>query len=56
MARELPALRSAGPRALDFDASGNLWVALREGNAILKLDLARGTVHRVAGTARRASR
>src|SRR5437773_267807 len=25
-----------GPRALDFDKAGNLWLALREGNAILK--------------------
>src|SRR6266576_1891470 len=28
-----------GPRALDFDKAGNLWLALREGNAILKLDV-----------------
>lgn len=40
----------SGPRALDFDQAGNLWLAPREGNAILKLDLARGTVHHVAGT------
>lgn len=38
-----------GPRALDFDKDGNLWLALREGNAILKLDLARGTVFHIAG-------
>jgi streptogramin lyase len=38
-----------GPRALDFDKAGNLWLALREGNAILKLDLSNGTVHHVAG-------
>jgi streptogramin lyase len=38
-----------GPRALDFDSDGNLWLALREGNAILKLDLAKGTVHHIAG-------
>lgn len=40
----------AGPRALDFDRDGTLWLALREGNAVLKLDLARGTIHHVAGT------
>jgi streptogramin lyase len=40
----------AGPRALDFDREGTLWLALREGNAVLKLDLARGIVHHVAGT------
>jgi sugar lactone lactonase YvrE len=40
----------AGPRALAFDRTGGLWVALREGNAVLRLDLARGIAHRVAGT------
>ena len=39
-----------GPRAVDFDADGNLWLALREGNALYKLDLAAGTLHHVAGT------
>jgi streptogramin lyase len=40
----------SGPRALDFDAAGNLWLALREGNAVLKLDLAKGVIHLEAGT------
>lgn len=39
-----------GPRALDFDKAGDLWVALREGNAVYKLDLMHGTIHHVAGT------
>lgn len=39
-----------GPRALDIDREGNLWIALREGNAVLRIDLANGTVHHVAGT------
>jgi streptogramin lyase len=39
-----------GPRALDFDREGNLWLALREGNAVFKLDLRAGTLQRVAGT------
>jgi streptogramin lyase len=39
-----------GPRALDFDRAGNLWLALREGNAVYKLDLTTGTIHHVAGT------
>jgi streptogramin lyase len=39
-----------GPRALDFDRDGNLWLALREGNAVFRFDLRRGTVHHVAGT------
>jgi streptogramin lyase len=40
----------AGPRALDFAADGTLWLALREGNAVYRLDLAHGTLHHVAGT------
>lgn len=40
----------SGPRALDVGRDGSLWLALREGHAVLRLDLARGTVHRVAGT------
>lgn len=39
-----------GPRALDFDRDGNLWLALREGNAVYKLDLKVGTIHHIAGT------
>ena len=31
-----------GPRAIDFDRDGNLWLALREGNAVYKLDLKAG--------------
>jgi sugar lactone lactonase YvrE len=45
----------SGPRALDFDRDGNLWLALREGNAILKLDLAKGVIHHVAGTGQKGS-
>jgi streptogramin lyase len=39
-----------GPRALDFDRDGNLWLALREGNAVFRLDTMAGTLHHVAGT------
>ena len=42
-----------GPRALDFDRTGRLWLALREGNAIVKIDADRGTVELVAGTGKR---
>jgi len=42
-----------GPRALDFDAQGNLWIALREGNAILKLDLERRRIYQAAGTGKK---
>jgi streptogramin lyase len=39
-----------GPRAIDFDRHGDLWLALREGNAIYRLDLKAGTLHHMAGT------
>ena len=39
-----------GPRAIDFDRAGNLWLALREGNAVYKLDIATDTWRRIAGT------
>lgn len=39
-----------GPRALDFDRRGDLWLALREGNAVYRLALKAGTIHHVAGT------
>lgn len=39
-----------GPRAMDFDRDGNMWLALREGNAVYKLDMKAGTIHHVAGT------
>jgi streptogramin lyase len=38
-----------GPRAMDFAPDGTLWLALREGNAIYRLDLAAGVLHHVAG-------
>jgi len=42
-----------GPRALAFDREGSLWLALREGNAVLKLDLKSRTLRRVAGTGKK---
>lgn len=42
-----------GPRAIDFDRDGNLWLALREGNAVYKLDLRAGTIHHIAGTGKK---
>ena len=38
-----------GPRALDFDADGDLWLALREGNAVYQFDMRAGTLHHRAG-------
>jgi streptogramin lyase len=37
-----------GPRAL-YHTDRTLWIALREGNSVWKLDLQRGTLHHVAG-------
>jgi len=42
-----------GPRALDFDNAGNLWLALREGNAVYRLDLSSGAIHHIAGTGKK---
>lgn len=39
-----------GPRALAFDGENHLWLALREGNAIYRIDLTTQTLHHVAGT------
>jgi streptogramin lyase len=38
-----------GPRAIDFDTAGNLYLALREGNTVHKLD-PKGNITRIAGT------
>jgi sugar lactone lactonase YvrE len=39
-----------GPRTLVFDRAGNLYLALREGNAIYRVDARTLTIHHVAGT------
>ncbi len=39
-----------GPRALDFDGKHSLYLALREGNAIYRMDLQTRTYHHLAGT------
>lgn len=39
-----------GPRAIDFDARGDMWLALREGNKVFRLDMKAGRIHHVAGT------
>lgn len=38
-----------GPRALDVDRLGNVWLALREGNAIYSISARDRKIHRVAG-------
>ncbi len=42
-----------GPRAIDFDAEGNLWLALREGNRLYQFRSATGTLHWMAGTGKK---
>jgi len=39
-----------GPRSIDFDRQGNLWLATREGNQVFKMDLKAGRIHHMAGT------
>jgi streptogramin lyase len=39
-----------GPRTMALAANGDLYLALREGNAILRVDARTQTLHRVAGT------
>ncbi len=39
-----------GPRTIAFDTRGNLYLALREGNAIYRVDAKASTIHHVAGT------
>ena len=39
-----------GPRTMSFDRNGNLYLALREGNAIYRIATNAGTIHHLAGT------
>ena len=42
-----------GPRAIDFDAKGDLYLALREGNSIWRFDMKNKTIHHLAGTGKK---
>lgn len=42
-----------GPRSIDTDREGNAYLVLREGNAVLRLDLRAGRLERIAGTGER---
>lgn len=42
-----------GPRALDFDGKHSLYLALREGNAVYRIDLKTETLHHLAGTGKK---
>ena len=39
-----------GPRALDFDGKHSLYLALREGNQVFRVDLKSRTLHHIGGT------
>jgi streptogramin lyase len=39
-----------GPRSLDVDKDGNLWLVTREGNQVFKLDMKTQTIHHIAGS------
>lgn len=39
-----------GPRAIDFAPNGDMLLALREGNAVYRIDARTNTVHHLAGT------
>ena len=41
-----------GPRAIDFEGQ-QMWLALREGNAVYRFDLKKGTIHHEAGTGKK---
>ena len=42
-----------GPRSLDFDPAGNLWLATREGNQVFRIDPKEGRIRHVAGTGKK---
>jgi sugar lactone lactonase YvrE len=42
-----------GPRALDFDGKHSLYLALREGNEVYRIDLQKKTLHHLAGTGKK---
>ncbi len=50
---KLPEIALSGPRALDFDGK-YLWLALREGNAVYKIDMQRQMLFHIAGVGGKA--
>src|SRR5882724_10806679 len=40
----------SGPRAIDLDPQGNMYLALREGNAVYRIDPKAGKIYHFAGT------
>ncbi|MBI3694078.1 MAG: hypothetical protein HY238_04460 [Acidobacteria bacterium] len=46
----LDAVPLNGPRAMAFDRNGDMFLVLREGNAVYRIDMKARTIHHVAGT------
>lgn len=42
-----------GPRALDIAPNGDLWLALREGNKLYRIDMKATTLHHIAGSGKK---
>ena len=42
-----------GPRTMAFDKRGDMFLALREGNAVYRIDMKKSTLHHIAGTGER---
>ncbi|MDF1657226.1 MAG: SMP-30/gluconolactonase/LRE family protein [Verrucomicrobiales bacterium] len=42
-----------GPRALDLAPNGDLWLALREGNQVFRIDAKAMTLHHIAGSGKK---
>ena len=42
-----------GPRSLDFDSQGHLWLGTREGNQLFEIDLDRARIHLRAGSGKK---
>ena len=49
---EISKVHLNGPRAIGVSGD-QMWLALREGNAVYRLDLSKGTIHHEAGTGKR---
>ena len=42
-----------GPRAIDFDRRGDMYLVLREGNAVYRIDMRGRTIHHIAGAGKK---
>ena len=42
-----------GPRTIDFDAKGDMWLATREGNQVFRFDMKKKVIHHIAGTGKK---